>query len=159
MISTFIQDETGAVTVDWVVLTSALVGLGIAVTLVVSGGVENVSNDVAQTLADTSVEFTFFGNAADAASAIFSSAESIFYGEEQSNGFISDFSDPNNYSDEQLQQVYQTSQAYNAQSGNAESVDQLGILETAASNRGRALDAGDGPTFTQASQTFAAANS
>ena len=50
---TFILAEDGAVTVDWVVLTAALVGLGLAVMAVVSGGVENLSGDIAQELADT----------------------------------------------------------------------------------------------------------
>ncbi|UWQ20233.1 Flp family type IVb pilin [Jannaschia sp. W003] len=36
----FVRDEAGAVTVDWVVLTAALVGLGLAVMGVVSSGVE-----------------------------------------------------------------------------------------------------------------------
>ena len=49
----FILAEDGAVTVDWVVLTAALVGLGLAVMAVVSGGVENLSGDIAQELADT----------------------------------------------------------------------------------------------------------
>lgn len=47
----FITEETGAVTVDWVVLTAALVGLGLATMSVVSGGVENVSGDTARQLA------------------------------------------------------------------------------------------------------------
>lgn len=47
----FFADETGAVTVDWVVLTAAIVGLGMATMAVVSGGVENVSNDTARQLA------------------------------------------------------------------------------------------------------------
>lgn len=49
----FIKTEDGAVTVDWVVLTAALVGLGLAVISVVSGGMENLSNDIGQALADT----------------------------------------------------------------------------------------------------------
>jgi Flp pilus assembly pilin Flp len=52
-INTFINDESGAVTVDWVVLAAALVGLGLAVMSVVSGGIENLSTDIGQTLADT----------------------------------------------------------------------------------------------------------
>ena len=50
---TFLSAEDGAVTVDWVVLTAALVGLGLAVISVVSGGMENLSNDIGQALADT----------------------------------------------------------------------------------------------------------
>ena len=57
MIQNFISDESGAVTVDWVVLTAALVGLGLAVMAVVSGGVESMTgqiDDVLQTTVDTS---------------------------------------------------------------------------------------------------------
>lgn len=49
----FLAAEDGAVTVDWVVLTAALVGLGLAVISVISGGMENLSNDIGQALADT----------------------------------------------------------------------------------------------------------
>lgn len=52
LIKTFATSESGAVTVDWVVLTAALVGLGLAVMAVVSGGVENLSGDIGQALAD-----------------------------------------------------------------------------------------------------------
>ena len=38
-IKNFTADESGAVTVDWVVLTAAIVGLGIAVIAAVSTGV------------------------------------------------------------------------------------------------------------------------
>ena len=38
-IKTFAADESGAVTVDWVVLTAAIVGLGIAVVASVRSGV------------------------------------------------------------------------------------------------------------------------
>ncbi|SDY58666.1 hypothetical protein SAMN05444004_10266 [Jannaschia faecimaris] len=52
-INAFINDESGAVTVDWVVLTAALVGLGLAVMSVVSGGIEDLSTDIGQALTDT----------------------------------------------------------------------------------------------------------
>lgn len=42
----FLRSEDGAVTVDWVVLTAALVGLGLAAMAVVSGGTEDLSSDV-----------------------------------------------------------------------------------------------------------------
>lgn len=42
----FLSAEDGAVTVDWVVLTAAIVGLGLAVMAVVSGGVEDLAGDV-----------------------------------------------------------------------------------------------------------------
>lgn len=52
-IKNFALNESGAVTVDWVVLTAALVGLGLAVMSVVSGGVEDLSNDINTALSDT----------------------------------------------------------------------------------------------------------
>ena len=42
----FTSSESGAVTVDWVVLTAALVGLGLATMTVVSGGVSDLSTDI-----------------------------------------------------------------------------------------------------------------
>ena len=44
MMKQFIQDESGAVTVDWVALTSAIVGLGIAVMVAIG----NATNDLAE---------------------------------------------------------------------------------------------------------------
>ena len=53
MIKTFAKSESGAVTVDWVVLTAAIVGLGLAVMAVVSGGVEDLSGNISSTLTST----------------------------------------------------------------------------------------------------------
>jgi Flp pilus assembly pilin Flp len=53
LIKNFAQSESGAVTVDWVVLTAALVGLGLAVMAVVSSGVENLGTDIRNSLANT----------------------------------------------------------------------------------------------------------
>jgi hypothetical protein len=50
MIKTFAKSESGAVTVDWVVLTAAIVGLGLAVMAVVSNGVEDLSGDITNSL-------------------------------------------------------------------------------------------------------------
>ena len=51
--TSFVSDESGAVTVDWVVLTAAIVGLGLAVISVVSGGVEDLSGDISNALTTT----------------------------------------------------------------------------------------------------------
>jgi Flp pilus assembly pilin Flp len=56
LIKNFAKSESGAVTVDWVVLTAALVGLGLAVMAVVSAGVENLGTDIANSLAMTNPE-------------------------------------------------------------------------------------------------------
>ncbi|WP_298431171.1 pilus assembly protein [uncultured Jannaschia sp.] len=58
-LSTFARAEEGAVTVDWVVLTAALVGLGLAVLGVVSSGVQDISSDLDTQLQATSVEPAF----------------------------------------------------------------------------------------------------
>ena len=42
----FCRDEDGAVTVDWVVLTAAIVGLGIAVLTSVSNGAEQMAENI-----------------------------------------------------------------------------------------------------------------
>jgi Flp pilus assembly pilin Flp len=53
----FANDEAGAVTVDWVVLTAAIVGLGIVVMTTVGGGIENLSTDVAADIEAQSVGY------------------------------------------------------------------------------------------------------
>jgi Flp pilus assembly pilin Flp len=53
MIKTFAKSESGAVTVDWVVLTAAIVGLGLAVMAVVSGGIEDLSGNISGALTNT----------------------------------------------------------------------------------------------------------
>ena len=50
MIKNFAADESGAVTVDWVVLTAAVVALGLAVLSVVRPGAETGSNNIAAEL-------------------------------------------------------------------------------------------------------------
>ena len=44
-VSTFLRADSGAVTVDWTVLTAGLVGMGLAVMGVVTMGVEDLSRD------------------------------------------------------------------------------------------------------------------
>ena len=46
----FWTDETGAIAVDWVVVTGGVVGLGLATIIVVSSGVEGLSRDIDGTL-------------------------------------------------------------------------------------------------------------
>jgi len=51
----FKQDEDGAVTVDWVVLTAAIVGLGIAVLASVRGGTTALADRISASVATTAV--------------------------------------------------------------------------------------------------------
>ncbi len=46
IIENFRNDESGAVTVDWVVLTAAIVGLGIAVVASVRSGTTSVADAI-----------------------------------------------------------------------------------------------------------------
>jgi len=45
-IKKFRKEEEGAVTVDWVVLTAAVVGLGVAGVSTVSGGVDTLATTI-----------------------------------------------------------------------------------------------------------------
>ena len=61
MFNTFINDESGAVTVDWVVLTAAIVGLGIAVLTSVGGGTTELANKVSTHMATQDVTTAYSG--------------------------------------------------------------------------------------------------
>ena len=47
----FAQDESGAVTVDWVVLTAAIVGLAVAVFGTLTTQIKNVADDISEDMA------------------------------------------------------------------------------------------------------------
>lgn len=56
MFNAFLNDESGAVTVDWVVLTAAIVGLGIAVLTSVQGGTQSLADSISSSLASATVQ-------------------------------------------------------------------------------------------------------
>ena len=58
-IKSFLADEDGAVTVDWVVLTAAIVGLGSAVLSTVTSGARSVTEAVSSHLEGTTITTTF----------------------------------------------------------------------------------------------------
>lgn len=51
----FRRDEAGLVSVDWVVLTAALVGLGIVVIATVQTGVESLGDAIGTSLSEAEV--------------------------------------------------------------------------------------------------------
>ena len=59
LFNTFLNDESGAVTVDWVVLTAAIVGLGIAVLTSVGGGTTSLADKISSELATSDVTTTY----------------------------------------------------------------------------------------------------
>ncbi len=54
-IKNFANDESGAVTVDWVVLTAAIIGLGVAVMTSVGTGAKSLADTTATALSGTTV--------------------------------------------------------------------------------------------------------
>jgi Flp pilus assembly pilin Flp len=64
----FVRDEDGAVTVDWVVMTAAIVGLGIAVVVAVSPGMTGLAGTISQTVGS----FQVGGGGGEAEAEVFS---------------------------------------------------------------------------------------
>ena len=62
-IKSFRKDENGAVTVDWVVLTAAVVGLGIAGVTAVNTGITDLANEIQTSLeaGDVTTDLTTLG--------------------------------------------------------------------------------------------------
>ena len=58
-IKKFHRDDEGAVTVDWVVLTAAIVGLGVAALAAVRGGTGTLTTKISAQLASQSISTTF----------------------------------------------------------------------------------------------------
>ena len=54
-LKTFRNDEDGAVTVDFVVLTAAIVVLGLAVGTALSTGAKDLANDIRDNMLDTTI--------------------------------------------------------------------------------------------------------
>ena len=59
LVKNFRNDEEGAVTVDWVVLTAAVVGLGVAALAAVKGGTGTLTTAISAHLAGQSISTTF----------------------------------------------------------------------------------------------------
>ncbi|MDF0600567.1 hypothetical protein P1J78_07490 [Psychromarinibacter sp. C21-152] len=59
LINRFKRDEDGAVTVDWVVLTAAIVGLGIAVLTTVGGATNDYGETIGSHLSSQDVKTTY----------------------------------------------------------------------------------------------------
>ena len=57
LFKSFKSDESGAVTVDWVVLTAAIVGLGMVVMQTVGGGITALGDDIVSNLGERSAGY------------------------------------------------------------------------------------------------------
>ncbi len=54
-IKSFRKDESGAVTVDWVVLTAAVVGLGVTAIVTAKTGISGISTKISTAVSGTGV--------------------------------------------------------------------------------------------------------
>lgn len=114
----FIDSDSGAVTVDWVVLTAALVGLGLATTAVVSGGVSALSNDMDDQLVNQGIVTEFAAAGMDWANYDFLATQhgASWGTDSEGRGWAEHtyavWSDPNNLSDAQLQADYATNYTF-----------------------------------------------
>lgn len=63
MVRRFLADDAGAVTVDWVLLTAGMVGLGLATMAVVTGGIESLSGETSDQLSGTAIQTRFAASA------------------------------------------------------------------------------------------------
>ncbi|MDF0596644.1 hypothetical protein [Psychromarinibacter halotolerans] len=59
LINRFRAEEDGAVTVDWVVLTAAIVGLGIAVLTTVGGATDDYGQTIGSHLSSQGIKTTY----------------------------------------------------------------------------------------------------
>ena len=57
-IASFLVAEEGAVTVDWVVLTAAVVGLGVAALGAVKSGMQNITDRINSQLSSQALDTT-----------------------------------------------------------------------------------------------------
>lgn len=55
LINNFLRDEDGAVTVDWVVLTAAIVGLGLVIGTTVGQSTADLADTIGQEIASTDI--------------------------------------------------------------------------------------------------------
>ncbi|WP_172296459.1 Flp family type IVb pilin [Pseudoruegeria sp. HB172150] len=59
LIKRFDNDDDGAVTVDWVVLTAAIVGLGIAVLSTVGGATSDYADTIGSVMSEQGIKTTY----------------------------------------------------------------------------------------------------
>lgn len=65
LFANFAKNESGAVTVDWVVLTAAIVGIAIAVLTIIAGGINTASNAIDDELEDAATNDAIVGQIVD----------------------------------------------------------------------------------------------
>ena len=150
-IERFLTSEDGAITVDWVVLTAALAGLGLAVMVVVTGGVEDLSQDTATELASLDpgslYDWTSAGpliNTGWGDLDIFSPIQSASGAESYVASVLASHGGDYQAAYDQLyQQVLDMTYA------DGESIDDFGAFEAMAAANGASIDTGSNMTYSE----------
>ncbi len=162
--SHFIRSEDGAITVDWVVLTAAIVGLCLAVAVVVSGGVEDLSRDVDTQLTDQGIATTF----AEAFAGLTLTADTLTSWHHNAGWFAGTtaaYSDPNQWNEASLAAQHQVmadiivaENAGDIASGHYQNaIDHMGAVEIGMAAQG--YDVPDtGMDYTTARENYLANN-
>ena len=137
-LKTFLRDDGGAVTVDWVVLTAAIVGLALATVALVNAGMTSVAQDIS----DDMGSFDFSSSIQLASSSGWGSNDLLNTSGVTNEGYASWTS---GYSDAELVEVYN---AYHAGShptmlDPGDRVDSIGALEAEMNGRGIDIPAGN----------------
>ena len=155
----FLQSESGAVTVDWVVLTAALVGLGLAVMAVVSGGAENLSEDTAVELAsiEPGTLYDSWNNLGPLTNSgwgdlgIFSPRQSAAGAESYAAAVL-------NYNGGDYQAAYDQlyQQALDMTYADGESIDDFGAFEAMAAANGASIQTGSNMNYAEMHATYTA---
>lgn len=104
MFQHFLIDDSGAVTVDWTVLTAAIVGLGITSATAVRMGTSDLANDINGSLSSAAVAaLGELGATAGTIAGMFQNYQFLFAPETVQNSWQRTFS---NFSDSNLQTFY-----------------------------------------------------
>lgn len=155
----FFEDESGAVTVDWVVLTAAIVGLGIATYTVVGGGVSDASTDVSAFLEQDHITTTFAEATPEAAG--FDMSTALLVGSSHSEAWRQDMINRfyPEMSQGQLDTYYQERiNEYNsATSGYAHAIDHIGMAQAEYQRRELELPEGS-PDYLAIRDAYVAEN-
>jgi hypothetical protein len=153
-IATFAASESGAVTVDWVVLTAGVVGLGLATIAVASGGIENLSTDIRNQLASIQPGSGFDGWGSNG-------------NEPVQLPQLNEWSDPvemmQEYIDHangDIQAAYDllfqgaVNEAFNPYINSGNEIDALGAFEAYAAANNLQYDSGTNPSYAQLHNTY-----
>ena len=152
----FFAEESGAVTVDWVVLTAGIVGIGLSTMALVSAGVEDLSGDVRTQTAsiDPGTMYDWatgaMANSGWGNLAIYSDDQTAQGAEEYAAWVLEEH---NGDWQAAYDQLYQ--QAMNMTYSGGESIDDFGAFEALAAANGITLETGTNMSYAELHAAYA----